>query len=654
MRLSSSPYPEVSQSHYRPDIDGLRALAVLLVIGFHAFPSVIAGGFIGVDVFFVISGYLISRILFNEIQSGTFHFWHFYSRRIRRIFPALLTVLIFALGLGWFVLMPSEYVQLGLHTEAGAGFIANFIFWKESGYFDNAALTKPLLQLWSLGIEEQFYVLWPIALYCIYKLKRSWLIPLVVLTLGSFVANLIATYFNPVAAFYSPFTRFWELSLGALLAYMQLHHPHKMQELPHTALSILGLVLIILGALVIWPTFAFPGAWALLPSCGAALFLASPKGVVNQHLLCRPIFVGIGLISYPLYLWHWPLLSFAHILDDGLPSWPVRIGLILFACLLATLTYRFIEKPLRFGGASTQKSIALLLAMLAVGSMGYVITINNGFAARVSAYINTANYFNWTNRNWDAACNTRFAANEEQYCLIDKPSAPITAALLGDSHANSFYWGLRDYYASQGGNLANFGVGDCPPFFDIDRGQHPAHGNAPMRCYAKTKAMFDFVLNDASIKDVFLLFQHGDMFRPDVKFIDKREQIQGGDNYLNTQAALIRTISELQARNKNIILIQDWPSLPFDISQCFKMRPLGKYKTDCDFHRLFMNDMDSYNVMLKEVQGKTGVKIFYTAPFIAGNFPVNAAGIPTYRDQFHLTITGSQFFTDKVAEIIKQ
>lgn len=198
----------LSHLKYRPEIDGLRAVAVLAVVAFHAFPSWVSGGFIGVDVFFVISGYLISTIVFENLDKDTFSFCEFYSRRIRRIFPALLLVLMACFTFGWFVLLVDQYKQLGKHIAAGAGFISNFILWNEAGYFDNSAETKPLLHLWSLGIEEQFYIVWPLLLWFAWKRKYSLLTILVVATLVTFALNLSGVKEDTVAAFYSPQTRF--------------------------------------------------------------------------------------------------------------------------------------------------------------------------------------------------------------------------------------------------------------------------------------------------------------------------------------------------------------------------------------------------------------------------------------------------------------
>ncbi len=209
----------LTHPRYRADIDGLRAIAVLAVIGFHAFPDRFPGGFIGVDIFFVISGFLISTIIFESLERGRFSFSEFYGRRIRRIFPALVLVLAATYAFGWFHLLAMEYKQLGRHIAGGAGFLSNFVLWDEAGYFDTAAETKPLLHLWSLGIEEQFYVCWPLLLWLAWKMKWGFLRITLALGVISFALNIDAAYSNVVAAFYAPQTRFWELMAGALLAH---------------------------------------------------------------------------------------------------------------------------------------------------------------------------------------------------------------------------------------------------------------------------------------------------------------------------------------------------------------------------------------------------------------------------------------------------
>ncbi len=215
--------PHLSHPKYRPDIDGLRAVAVLAVVAFHAFPSSLKGGFIGVDVFFVISGYLISTIIFESLDRGAFSFREFYARRIKRIFPALILILVACFTFGWFALLADEFKQLQKHIAAGTSFVSNHVLWSEAGYFDNSAETKPLLHLWSLGIEEQFYIVWPLLLWFAWKRKFNLLTITILVAIVSFVLNLRGIKQDVVATFYSPQTRFWELLCGSLLAWVSLY-----------------------------------------------------------------------------------------------------------------------------------------------------------------------------------------------------------------------------------------------------------------------------------------------------------------------------------------------------------------------------------------------------------------------------------------------
>ena len=284
---------------YRPDIDGLRAIAVLAVVGFHYFPGRLPGGFIGVDVFFVISGYLITSILLRSLQDGTFSIAGFYGRRVRRIFPALAVILAVSFVLGWALLMPLEFKQLGKQIVAGAFFVPNFLFWSEAGYFDNP-LEKPLLHLWSLGIEEQFYIVWPVLLWFVWSRRWPLLSTIAAITFVSFATNILLTTNDPVAGFYSPISRAWELGLGALLACWRTSIKGKSYPGSNRGLSMVGLLMIGGTTLLLDETATFPGWWAAVPVLGACLvIIAGPGSFLNRRLLSFPALVWIGLISYP-------------------------------------------------------------------------------------------------------------------------------------------------------------------------------------------------------------------------------------------------------------------------------------------------------------------------------------------------------------------
>lgn len=474
---------------YRPDIDGLRALAILPVVAFHAFPGSVPGGFIGVDVFFVISGYLISRLIFERLARGTFTLPDFYARRIRRIFPALAVVLAACLAWGWTSLFAEDFARLGKHTAAGAGFVANLVLWTEAGYFDAASETKPLLHLWSLGIEEQFYLVWPPILALAWA--RAWGLPIVFLLLlgGSFLFNVVQVRSDEVAAFYSPLTRLWELLLGGSFAYAALAGagaiaaPPWVARLCRTALApgrwkavagIAGLACLAAAAFAFDADTSFPGWRAGLPTGGALLLIAAgPDGWVNRKILSWRPLVWIGLISYPLYLWHWPLLAFAN-LSAAPPSLELRASLVALSVLLATATYLLIEWPIRFRWRGRAPIAALCTVVAAVGLGGYGTFANEGFYDRPINRSDEAHFIQYYERlrtrglagPYRAECDfmewTTEATRESIAADCTTPGERGTVFLWGDSHAQALSAGLRAVLPP-GMRLAQVTTSGCAP-----------------------------------------------------------------------------------------------------------------------------------------------------------------------------------------------
>ena len=393
-RLPSAP------DNYRPDIDGLRAFAVLSVVLYHAFPKVLRGGYVGVDIFFVISGFLISSILFKEITENRFSIIAFYGRRIRRIFPALAVCMAAVLAYGFVVLIPFELAQLGKHVFFGASFLSNIVLWSESGYFDSAASLKPLLHLWSLGVEEQFYIFWPALLWLLFRIKAPAGRFLAVLFLASFAINIALSISSPTADFYLPVSRFWELLAGAGLAWRR-----NIRIAPNvrSAMSVAGLAALLISVTVFTAETNFPGWPALLPVAGAmALILAGPQAIVNRTALSSRIAVFIGLISYPLYIWHWPLISYALIIRMEKPLTPLMaVALVAASVLLAWLTYRFIESPIRFGAHRRRQTLIVTAGMTILGVCGLVVWVNSGFPERFPPYPNGLDIRKINAAKWD-------------------------------------------------------------------------------------------------------------------------------------------------------------------------------------------------------------------------------------------------------------
>jgi len=384
----NNPYKSV----YRSEIDGLRAFAVLSVVAFHAFPYFVVGGFVGVDVFFVISGFLITTHIFENLDKDSFSFNDFYGRRIRRIFPSLITIMIFSLVFGWFVLLADEFNQLGKHIAAGAGFISNFIFAAEAGYFDAEAEFKPMLHLWSLAVEEQFYIFWPLILWLAWKANLNLLMVCILLMIASFFVNIIWVEKYPAQIFFLPFGRFWELLVGSVLAWILLYRPYpfgfemnllnrskfnniSLVLIQNGVITFIGIVLLIASIFFINKNDPFPSYAAVAPVTGAVLIIiGGNSSALARLILSNKLAVWFGLISYPLYLWHWPILSYLHIIEDGTPQRDVRILAVLVSIFLAWLTFVFIEKPIRFGKTKKKlRNIALVVVVSIIGFIGLLI-----------------------------------------------------------------------------------------------------------------------------------------------------------------------------------------------------------------------------------------------------------------------------------------
>jgi peptidoglycan/LPS O-acetylase OafA/YrhL len=469
---------------YRADIDGLRAVSILLVIGYHA--RLVPGGFIGVDIFFVISGFLITRIILKEAGAGTFSPAEFYARRIRRIFPALIVVLAVSWLVGWFVLLPDQFSLLGKGIAAGVAFVSNLFQLSQAGYFAPNAADNPLLHLWSLGIEEQFYIFWPPVLLMVFGSKRR-RFRMAAIAVASFALGLLILFGYKEWSFYSPISRGWELLAGAILANQDFERPKRepggfahFDDL-RAAIGIAA----ILGAAIWFNTNSlFPGVDALLPVLGAVLIILSPNSSLNRILLSNRPMVLIGLISYPLYLWHWPLLSYLGIVRNGDPNALEIWAAILVAFGLAWLTFRFVELPLR----RQQNAVPRLsFGLIAVGVAG-ILTVNAsgvGFRfppeIRDIAQIEQQNNAGLRDECFSEAAGARLGPN-----CIEKGDKPLLF-VWGDSTAAALYPGLKKAEETVPFRLAHFAAPGCAPIL--------ASGGSP--CDVTNDRVFGFIKSSA-------------------------------------------------------------------------------------------------------------------------------------------------------------
>lgn len=496
---------------YRPDIDGLRALAVVPVVLFHAFPSLIPGGFVGVDIFFVISGFLISSIIFKSVDRGSFSFVDFYMKRANRIFPTLSLVLTACLVFGWFCLYSDEYMQLGKHTAAGSGFVANIILLMETGYFDTASETKVLLHLWSLGIEEQFYLLWPVLILIFKETKKTILLVLLAVIALSFISNIYYINVDPSVTYYSPLTRFWELAFGALLAYKGFHYSssHNNARKIHNFISAVGFALIVFSIFFVTEK-GFPGWKAALPVAGAFLIIASgPDAIINKLILSQKPLVFIGLISYPLYLWHWPILTFLRIVNTGNVSVSVMWLAVAASFALATITYYAWERPLRFSCNKRRTAFFLTCSVAGIGIVGYLIFASGGVTSRTAVHEakdrNSQFGYKALTYNNDI-CKNRYPFPESKdykwfFCAMNKNTKP-EILLLGTSFANHHYYGFIDSPVLN--RKAILSIGACDPASPDSSSRGDNHPCALDRPGAQRELIQGIISREKSIKFVII------------------------------------------------------------------------------------------------------------------------------------------------------
>ncbi|WP_233880529.1 acyltransferase family protein [Paraburkholderia flagellata] len=559
--LGSSPertaIRSVAAHEYRPHVDGLRAIAVMGVILYHAFPRRMAGGFIGVDVFFVISGYLITTIILSNLERGKFSIADFYGKRIRRIFPALLLVLLFCASAGWLVLLRDEYRQLGKHIVGGTSFVQNFVLWGESGYFDSGHEAKPLLHLWSLAVEEQYYIFWPLLLSYAWMHRWRFTVMNGAIIAVSFGVSVWLAWRDPVAAFYSPLSRFWELMVGGSLAYIALHRSDLIAR-NGNLLCALGVGLLLSGFLLTNHERAFPGFWALLPTMGTFLVIAAGSGAwINRTLLSSRPFVTCGLISYPLYLWHWPLLSFAHIV------WPenghlTKIAVVLLSIVLAWLTHRFVERKIRWHRSANRTALLLALGLVLMLLGG--VAINDALITPRFDSVNLATRTGW---EFLASRTPDGQARDGIYPLHEDRKS--TTLFLGDSHVAQYAERIYDdeeHNASRNGAIFAVAAA-CPPIPHVFKHDLPVDSECgSVRREALAKAA------NSRITTVVIGGYWSYYFNPVGYYVvsgQKELSLTTLEGRAAAFAELDREIRELQAQHKTVYVLLDNPiGDPFD------------------------------------------------------------------------------------------
>lgn len=451
---------------YRPEIDGLRAVAVLPVIFFHAGFEPFRGGFVGVDVFFVISGYLITSLILEELRTDSFSIANFYDRRARRILPALFFVVLCCIPVAWLLLLPKSLNDFFQSVMAVSVFSSNILFWLQSGYFDTGAELKPLLHTWSLAVEEQFYIIFPLLLLALWRFFRSvvfWILA------GLGVISLAyahwGAYTYPSATFFLLPARGWELLIGSLVAYRLQHGFDAQPNLTSNLLAGAGLLAIAYAVVDYTERTPFPSLYALAPTVGTALvILFAVPGTVVYRLLSLRICVGIGLISYSMYLWHQPLFVFARYITALPDGSYVFLALTVLTVALAFFSWRFVERPFR----TKKYPVPRVLSGAALASF-VVLALGFGLPKLANQTADETDYMtHW--QGW-TPCYP-FGPREEAGggCRILDPDRPPTLAVIGDSHAGHLASGLRQYFEGSDENILILLSGGCYPTLSRDTG----------------------------------------------------------------------------------------------------------------------------------------------------------------------------------------
>ncbi len=641
--------------NYRADIDGLRAISILLVVLFHFFPDSVPGGFVGVDVFFVISGYLITGILLDSLKRNTFSLFDFYKRRALRIFPALSLVFIVFIIFGWGCLFPDEFKNLGKHVVGGSLFVSNIVLWRESGYFDAAAELKPFLNLWSLGIEEQFYIVWPLLLAFVWKKRLNIKYVLSFLVIVSFGLNIWMIKQDPVAVFYLPMTRVWELGIGALLpVFISSSHSSMIMTMTNyvqrwkTLFSALGMFLIVFIAFYLTKHDLYPKYWGLFPTIGAFLLIAlGPDTWVHRKILSHPLLVGIGLTSYPLYLWHWPMISFAHILHPAGVPILTKVVLLAGSIVLSIGTYYLIERPIRFGSQKTLKAIVLTILMAGIGLTGWYI-----YKSYLIPY-NTKNLAD-VRKDWSYPGKGHPFKFNEKTLYSYNSNIERKTVFFGDSNMQQYVPRIHKILVEnpERYNSAIFyASGGCGPIPHVKEDRHPT-------CKNLLKTFKGYVKSTHDI-DTIVIGSAWNFLKESSYYYEEKEKKHpltgSGDGYNKALNSLGKMIAEFVDQGKKVYLILNIPSgMSVDPSVLIKRNNyfmdlmISKQAQD---EKTWASQKEATDYLyhisrdLIKVGLKNGAEIINPVDFLCDGEKcplINKDGQSMYKDGSHLSASGSR------------
>lgn len=640
---SMNPLTYLSSPHYRPDIDGLRALAVISVVLCHAFPQWFGGGFVGVDVFFVISGYLISSIIFRDVGRGVFSFWDFYAKRARRIFPALIFVIAVGLLIGAVFLTPREYKELGYEAFLGSVFVENLRLARGIDYFGLEIARKPFMHLWSLGVEEQFYLFFPLLVWLCWKACKGRIgTVLALLVAASFVTE---NYYQPLdesKAYFWPHCRFWQLGAGVLLAYIHYRaqeHPlcaavrRGLERFgtPLAAVGLIGLIgcLFTFGAV----TDVYPGYAALVPTVSAVLIIAAGREALpNRILLAKPATVYIGWLSYPLYLWHWLFLSVAFSLYAGHPPLWVNGLMVVSASVMAFISFTFVEVPIRRLKATRKLLFVTLGVLLVTAALSGFVSKADGIPQRLTGQTLAA--LKTITNDREVRPEHRCPNKYDFVCwsLTGKEDGDVL--LIGNSHTEHMM-NVFAKYAPKGVRVDIYAAGGTRPLEDV---VSRMTDKQLIRDGKMHQVLAAVKKSDASVVVVSNTWGH----------IDPNEVVLLKDGSFDRfEAVFRRTVEGILNSGKKLVYLIDNPVMPNEMENCMELRPVNVMPGRCSIPR---SDYDSqvrsqfqyFTRMAKEYPGR--VFVVESGRALCDDVKcsmLDAEGWPLYTDTGHLTDRGA-------------
>lgn len=633
---------------YHPHIDGLRAIAVLAVIFFHADISFFSGGFVGVDVFFVISGYLITTIIYSKIENNTFSLLEFYIKRIKRLIPALFFMMLCCLPFAWFFLLPSEMKSFGKSLIGASTYTANIVFWKEGGYFGVTNELKPLLHTWSLAVEEQFYILFPLFLIVAVRFFRKKITHILFLCgFFSLVLSEWGAVNSPYATFLLLPTRGFELLLGCLLAFICTNQSlHLKRNLLYEGLALLGLLFIILSVIFFDKNTKFPGVYALIPTFGSVLLIALPNTLTGRLLSSKPL-VTIGLMSYSIYLWHQPILAFSKssvFFEYAFYNSGFKVCMLILCLILSYFSWKYIENPFRYGKCKDHLVLLyLLLGTVFFSLTGYVIYKNNGFENRKNT--NGIHYGHIADRieaNYGLSKKcTEFTLSEK--CRTDDLPEIV---LWGDSYAMHLASGIKA--SNPKVKMIQFTKSGCSPIFDVAPSSKNLGKKWSKDCVKFNNKVKSWLKNNKSAKYVV-------MASPFNHYTSDKSQIytENGVHKVNlgkSRLYLKKTLETISNMGFIPVLVAPPPWNNKNIGFCLtKYAQFNKSLSKCNFKEAEISQdsekvykfLDLFISEYKLISLKDGI-------CEKSKCNVNEGNVFIYKDSGHLSYEGSSYLGKKM------